>query len=191
MILVCRNEKGDDKTIPFTTDSAGKFYVKGEPNCEVYFVTESYNVISSGFVLFDGMAAKHYNLGKTMARFSKTAYYPLIVKYDLSSSGFKDGDSIFVNTDVLKLNDTVKTSITELSKPDTVYVKGDYILTNFPDSEYANGLEQKNYRSSLNLPNFFIRITHSNSNHVKKTDEFGGRVLYRCDEYPVVTVKVP
>ena len=190
--LVCRyiyNEKAD-KVVSFKTNADGSFYVKGEPSYNYYFVGYGTNNTLSGKPLLHGMDAKHYDVGIINSEFLDEAYYPVVVKYDLSGSTFENGDSIIFETLLNKVSNPIRTNIESFHKLDTIFDKGSMISTNYPDGEHMQYAREES-SSPLKRPNFGIAFEYKKAGVPKKIVSLSYSVLYRCDKYPVVTVKIP
>lgn len=194
MVLICRDYPGrggkSDAIIPFKTNADGSFFVKGEPNYPYYFVTDGVNQISSGVTFIEGMGPKSYNLG-IINSFRKNEYfYPLIIKYDITGSTFKEGDTLKTFNDNFKipLNDKLKFS--DFNNPDTAFIKGGSFRTmHFPDSDHYNYLAKSGFL--LTTSNFFYLSYLHKQNAAKIKVNNAYNVVFTCDKYPVVTVKIP
>ena len=192
--LVCRhspsNKARADIVIPFTTKADGSFFVKGEPNLPYYFVTDSYNQISSGKPIIDAMGAKHYDVGTVYSEFKDNQYYPVVLKYDLTQSTFGTGDTIVFNTFKTRILNPIRTSLGQFSKNDTVYFSGENIGRIIPTNNDFVKIQDLDLTISKN-PNFWIELKNRKADGRNLVFSATHLLHYRCDRYPVVTVKIP
>jgi hypothetical protein len=191
--LVCRDWEGrkskSDVVIPFKTNPDGSFFVKGEPNRRNYFVTRGYNQISSGVRFIEGMGPKHYDLGK-ITSFKEGNKYPLIIKYDVSASTlFLEGDTLKANNDYFVYKVLDKISIRDFSKPDTVLITNLGPRTHFPDPLHLQELIKDGYNDGTSNTTYLGFIHKRDGTKIEVYKSFP--VVFSCDKYPVVTVKIP
>ncbi|MFY8033834.1 MAG: hypothetical protein ACOVMN_04900 [Flexibacteraceae bacterium] len=194
MVLICRDYPGrggkSDAIIPFKTNADGSFFVKGEPNYPYYFVTKGANQISSGVTFIEGLGPKSYNFGVINSFRNNEYHYPLIIKYDIKGSSFQEGDTLKTFNENFKLPVNDKLKLSDFSKPDTVFIKGSSLGTlHIPDSDYYKYLAKNGFL--LTTSNFFYLSNLNKQNATRIKVNYAYNVVFTCDNYPVVTVKVP
>lgn len=192
LVLVCKDiwRNKADIVIPFKTNVDGSFDIKGESNYSYYYIRYGSYDDLTGLTILDGMGPKNYDVGTIISEFKEDQYYPVIVKYDLAGSTFQTGDSIIFETILNRISKPVKNSISQFSENDTIWLKGWLIDTNFPDGNYMQEA-RANSGSPLNLDNFGFVFQYKKVGQPIKLMSPGYSVLYTCDKYPVVTVKIP